>query len=84
MTRLLGIIPAVAIKKTRVYAKPFKSRKGPIGYDEDRLAYDISVRYFLEPSDLKGGRCHAGNMNWSSQIYHIREFLIQKNQLILY
>ena len=65
MTRLLGIIPAVAIKKTRVYAKPSKSRKGPIGYDEDRLAYDVSVRYFLEPSDLEGGRRRAGDMNWS-------------------
>ena len=84
MTRLLGIIPAVAIKKTRVYAKPSKSRKGPIGYDEDRLAYDVSVRYFLEPSDLEGGRHRAGNMNWSFQIYHICESLIQKNQPVLY
>src|SRR6266480_3878116 len=84
VTRFLGIIPAVAIKKTRVYAKPSKSRKGPIGYNKDRLAYDVSVRYFLEPSDLEGGRHCAGDMNWSFQIYHICESLIQKNQPVLY
>ena len=30
------------------------------------------------------GRCHTGNVIWSSQVYHIHESLMQKNQPILY
>jgi len=42
------------------------------------------VRYLLEPSELEAGSRHATDCNWSLQIYHICETLVQKNQPILY
>jgi hypothetical protein len=84
VTRLLGITPAIAIKQNRVHAKSSKARNGPLGFKEKRLPHDIYVRYLLEPSDLEGGRRRAGDMNWSTNIYHIHESLVQKNQPVLY
>ena len=84
ITRLLDISPAKAIKKARVCAKSSKSRNGPLGFDEKKLSHDLSIRYFLEPNDLEGGRRQAGDMNWSPKIYHIRKTLVQKNQPVLY
>ena len=84
VTRLLGITPSEAIKKKRVFAKPSKPRKGPIGYDEKRLSYNDSVIYLLDPNEYEGGKRRATDMNWSSKIYHIRESLVQKNQPVLY
>ena len=55
----------------RVIAKPSKSWNGLIGYDEKILSSDTLVRYLLLNNDLEGGRRHAGDMNWSSQIYYI-------------
>src|SRR3990170_5452346 len=51
VTRLLGITPAKAIKKKRVFAKPSKPRNGLMGYDEERLSYDDSVIYLLDLSE---------------------------------
>lgn len=62
MTREIDLSPAVAIKKKRVHAKHSKPRKGPIGFDEEKLPYDVSVRYLLEPGDLEGGRRRAGDI----------------------
>ncbi|CAB5378882.1 unnamed protein product [Rhizophagus irregularis] len=59
-------------------------REGPIGFDEPRLSHDVLVRYLLNPGELEGGRRCATDCNWSPQIYHIRESLVQKNQLVLY
>jgi hypothetical protein len=84
ITRLLGISPAEAFVMERVIAKSSKSRNGPIGFDEKTLPSDTLVRYLLDHIDLEGGRRRAGDMNWSSQIYHIRESLVQKNQPVLY
>jgi hypothetical protein len=84
VTRLLGISPAEARKKEHVFAKASKPRKGPIGFDEPRLSHDILVRYLLNPGELEGGRRRATDCNWSPQIYHIRESLVQKNQPVLY
>jgi hypothetical protein len=84
VTRLLGMTPAEAIKKNSVFAKPSKPRKGPVGYDEERLSYDNSVIYLLDSSEYAGGRRRATDMNWSSKIYNIRESLVQKNQPVLY
>jgi len=84
VTRLLGITPAEAIKKNSVFAKPSKPRKGPVGYDEERLSYVNSVIYLLDSSEYEGGRRRATDMNWSSKIYNIRESLVQKNQPVLY
>jgi len=84
ITRLLGISPAEAIEKERVNAQSSKARKGLMGFDEEKLPYDIFVRHLLEPSDLEGGRRRAGDLNWSPQIYQIRESLVQKNQPVLY
>ena len=82
--RLLSISPAEAIKKERINAQSSKAHKGLMGFDKEKLPYDIFVRHLLEPSDLEGGRRRAGDLNWSPQIYQIRESLVQKNQLILY
>jgi hypothetical protein len=84
ITRLLGISPAEAFVMERVIVKSSKSQNGPIGFDEKTLPSDTLVRYLLDHIDLEGGRRRAGDMNWSSQIYHIHESLVQKNQPVLY
>ena len=84
ITRLLGMSPVEAIEMERVIAKSSKFRNGPMGYDEKTLSSDTLVRYLLLNNDLEGGRRRAGDLNWSSQIYHIRESLVQKNQPVLY
>ena len=84
MTQQLGISPAVAIKKSQVSSRSSYPRDGPVGYEEEKLPPDISVRYLLEPNDLEGGRRRAGDMNWSPKIYHIHMSLTQKNQPVLY
>ena len=84
VTRLLGMTPTEAIKKNSVFAKSSKPRKGPVGYDEERLSYDNSVIYLLNSCEYEGGRRRATDMNWSSKIYQIRKSLIQKNQPVLY
>ncbi|CAB4415449.1 unnamed protein product [Rhizophagus irregularis] len=84
VTQQLGISPAVAIKKSRVSSRSSYPRDGPVGYEEEKLPPDISVRYLLEPNDLEGGRRRAGDMNWSPKIYHIHMSLTQKNQPVLY
>ena len=65
ITRLLGISLAEAIEKERVNAQSSKARKGLMGFNEEKLPYDIFVRHLLEPSDLEGGRRRAGDLNWS-------------------
>jgi hypothetical protein len=84
ITRLIGMSPANAIEMEEVIAKSSKSRNGPMGYDEKTLPSDALVRYLLLNNDLEDGRRRAGDLNWSSQIYHIRESLVQKNQPVLY
>ncbi|CAJ0644817.1 5253_t:CDS:1 [Entrophospora sp. SA101] len=83
-TRLIGMSPAEARKLKHVYAKSSKPRYGPMGFDEIRLSYNDPVRYLLEPGELEGGRKRATDFNWSPQIYHIKESLVQKNQPVLY
>src|SRR6266480_7644730 len=79
ITRQLGISPAVAIEEEKVFAKPSYPRDGPVGFDEEKLSGDMLVRYLLYPSDLEGGRRRAGDLNWSSHIYHICQSMVQKN-----
>src|SRR5438132_11667534 len=55
-----------------------------MGYNEVRLTYNDSVLYLLKPGELEGGRRRATDCNWSPQIYHIKESLVQKNQPVLY
>ena len=76
--------PAEAKKKKFVYAKASKLRNGPMGYEEVRLTYNDPVLYLLKPGELEGGRRRATDCNWSPQIYHIKESLVQKNQPVLY
>ena len=83
-TRLIGMSPAEARKLKHVYAKSSKPRYGPMGYDEVRLTYNDSVIYLLDPGELEGGRRRVTDCNWSPQIYHIKESLVQKNQPVLY
>jgi hypothetical protein len=84
LTRQIGMAPAMAIEKESVISKPSYPRDGPVGYDEKQLDYNISVRYLLEPGELEGGRRRAGDINWSPQVYHIHQSIVQKNQPILY
>jgi hypothetical protein len=79
VTRLLGITPNEAIKKKFVYAKASKPRYGPMGYKEVRLTYNDPVLYLLKPGKLEGSRRRAIDINWSPQIYYIKESPIQKN-----
>ena len=81
---MLAISPAKAIEMERVIAKSSKSRNGPMGYDEKTLSSNTLVRYLLLNNDLEGGRRRAGDLNWSTHVYHIRESLVQKNQPVLY
>ncbi|CAB5361451.1 unnamed protein product [Rhizophagus irregularis] len=74
----------LAIKKSRVSSRSSYPCDGPVGYEEEKLPPDISVRYLLELNDLEGRRCRAGDMNWSPKIYHIHMSLTQKNQPVLY
>lgn len=50
-----------------------------MGYDEEQLTYDALVKYLFEPGELDGRRRRAGDMNWSPQVYHIHESLVQNN-----
>jgi hypothetical protein len=84
VTRLIGMSPAEAIKKKYVFAKPSKPRNGPMGYDEIRLTHNDPVRYLLESGELEGGKRRSTDCNWSPQIYHIKESLVQKNRPVLY
>src|SRR5271155_794214 len=84
ITRFLGISPNKAIKKKFVYAKASKPRYGPMGYDEIRLTYNDPVLYLLKPGELEGGRRRSTDINWSPQIYYIKESRVQKNQPVLY
>ena len=85
VTRLIGMTPAKAIKKKKVYAKSASKYNRPIGYDEPRLSYRDSVRYLLEPGEFEGGSKRRGtDMNWSPEVYIIEEALIQKNKPVLY
>ena len=81
---MLSISPVEVIEKKRVDVQSSKIRNGPMGFDEKKFPYNIFIRHLLKPSDLKGERCRVGDLNWSSQLYSIRESLVQKNQLILY
>jgi len=76
VTQLLDISFAEAQKKEHIFAKPSKSQKGPIEFDEFRLSYDVLVRYLLNPGKLEGERRRVTDCNWFSQVYHIKESLI--------
>ncbi|GBC01876.1 hypothetical protein RclHR1_43610001 [Rhizophagus clarus] len=84
ITCQLGISPVDAIKEKEVFVKPSYLWGGPIGFDEEKLSSDVLVRYLLYPIDLEDGRRRAGDLNWSSHIYYIRESMVQKNQPVLY
>ncbi|EXX60433.1 hypothetical protein RirG_179960 [Rhizophagus irregularis DAOM 197198w] len=85
ITCQLGISPVDAIEKEEVLAKPSYPQDGPIiDFDEEKLSGNVLVRYLLYSSDLKGGRHRTGDLNWSPHIYHIRQSMVQKNQLVLY
>ena len=84
VTRLIGMAPAKAIKMNQIISASSKLCNGFMGFDESKLSYNISVRYLLEPGELETGPKKATDYNWSSQIYHIKDSLVQKNQPILY
>ena len=73
-----------AKKKKFVYVKVSKPKYGPMGFDKIWLIYNNPVIYLLEAGELEGGRKRITDCNWSSQIYHLKESLIQKNQPVLY
>ncbi|RHZ62078.1 hypothetical protein Glove_344g7 [Diversispora epigaea] len=75
VNRMIGMSPAEARKKKHVYRLASKPRKGPMGFDEEKLPFHVSVRYLLKPGELEGGRRRVTDMNWSPQIYRIKERL---------
>src|SRR3954447_19711966 len=89
-TRLIDMSPNEAVERAlngeKIIAKLAVKHRRPIGYDESCLSYYDSVRYLLKPGELEHGpaRRRITNMNWSPQVYHIRESLVQKNQPVLY
>ena len=85
ITRPIDMALDLAIEMEEVIAKPSQPRDGPMGYDEEQLDYNTSVRYLLIPDKLDGdGRHHVGDLNWSPYVYYIRDIFVQKNQPILY
>ena len=82
--------PNEAVEKVlngeKIIAKPAIKHRRPIGFDEHCLSYYDLVRYLLKPGELEHGpaRRRATDMNWSPQVYHICESLVQKNQPVLY
>jgi len=74
-----GLPPAEAIKKKNVYRKSVPVHR-PIGFEEERLKYNDSVRYLLKPGELEVGPSirRAGDLIWSPYVYRIGESLIQK------
>ena len=89
-TRLINMSPNEAVERAlngeKIIAMPAVKHRRPVGYDESCLSYYDSVRYLLKPGELEHGpaRRRATDMNWSPQVYHIRESLVQKNQPVLY
>ncbi|CAG8784331.1 9744_t:CDS:2, partial [Cetraspora pellucida] len=66
-----------------IWPKVLIVNKG-IEYLAVKKALKDSVLYLLEFRELEFGKRHITDMNWSSKVYHIKELLIQKNQLVLY
>ncbi|GBC36620.1 hypothetical protein RIR_jg28865.t1 [Rhizophagus irregularis DAOM 181602=DAOM 197198] len=79
VTRLIGMAPAKAIKKKKVYSKSSCKYNRPIGYDEPRLSYRDSVRYLLELGELEGGSKHRGKLLNGPERRFIREELLLVN-----
>jgi hypothetical protein len=91
ITKLIGMTPAKAIKKKKVYAKSSCRYDRPIGYNESRLSYNDNVRYLLEHGEFEGGprqslrsKRRGTDLNWSPEVYNIGEIRVQKNQPVLY
>src|SRR5260363_53193 len=79
VTRLIDMAPAKAIKMKQIISTSSKLCNGSMGLNESKLDYNTLVRYLLEPEELEGSFKRATDMNWSSQVYHIHEALVQKN-----
>jgi hypothetical protein len=75
-----------ALNGEKIIAKPAVKHRRPIGFDEPYLEYYDLVRYLLKPGELEHdpAKRRATDMNWSPQVYYIRESLVQKNQPVLY
>ena len=76
--------PAKAIKMKQIILASSKLHNAPMGFNKSKLGYNTLVRYLLELGELETGPKRATNYNWSPQIYHIKESLVQKNQPFLY
>jgi hypothetical protein len=84
VTSLTGIVPAVAIKMKKVYAKPSWPARRPIGYNEPLLSSYTEVRHLLEPGELEGGKKRATDCIWSPEVFTIESYLVQEGQPVLY
>ena len=84
VTRLIGMKPAVAIKKKNVYAEPSTKYLRPVGLNEKKLPSTVNVRYLYEPGELEGGTKRATDPIWSLDVYNIERSFSKPNQPVLY
>ena len=84
VTRLTGQIPAEAIKKKTVSAKPSTPYLRPVGVNEKKLPSGLSVRYLYQPGELKGGRRRATDPIWSLKVYEVEKLMIKPNTPVIY
>ena len=84
VTSLIGMKPAVAIKKKAVYARPSTPYSRPVGKSEKILPSLVEVRYLYEPGELEGGVKRAMNPIWSLKVYSIERSFSKPDQPVLY
>ena len=81
-TRLIGMKPSDAIKKSEVKARLSAPEKLT---NEVQLPSDVKVRYLYQPGELEGGeRKRATDPYWSLETYTINEVVKTPGDPVLY
>ena len=81
-TRLIGMKPSEAIKKTSIKVESSAPTKDK---NEESLPSNVFVRYLYQPGELEGGeRRRATDPIWSLDIYRIERSVVKPGQPILY
>ena len=85
-TRLTGKKPVDAIKASAVTQKSSSVISNrPIGLKEQKLPFDIDVRYLYQPGELEGGqRRRATDAIWSLRIYRLARAVTKSGAPIVY
>ena len=81
-TRLIGMKPSEAIKKTSIKVESSAPTKDK---NEESLPSNVGVRYLYQPGELEGGESRrATDPIWSLDIYRIERSVIKPGQPIVY